>query len=71
MGYAQVGLKWERALSITAFVISSATFAFNILWAPFAKRRAEQNKLAFDFKRQVCERLPEPPGHHLQVQRGA
>jgi hypothetical protein len=39
-------------VAITAFVISTATFAFNIIWAPFAKRQSEQIKLAMEFKRQ-------------------
>lgn len=40
------------AVAIAAFVISTATFCFNIIWAPFVKRQSEQIKLALEFKRQ-------------------
>ena len=42
-------------LDVAAFLISSATFAFSIVWTPFATHRAEQAKLAFDVKRQYVQ----------------
>lgn len=42
-------------LSIAAFVISSASFAFSTIWQPYATHRAEQAKLAFDVKRQYVQ----------------
>ena len=42
-------------LDVAAFVISSASFAFNTVWTPFATHRAAQARLAFDVKRQYVQ----------------
>ena len=42
-------------VSIAAFVVSAAAFAFSTIWQPFATHRAEQARLAFNVKRQYVQ----------------